>query len=139
MLGITNSFLGRTYHFKDLFIADYYMSCLCEKEAMMLSAMLSIALLNDWHITFLLKIYIYLFGCTRSYLQHVESLVVACGIYLPSQGLNPVLLHWEQGVSATGPSGKPQHIIFLLNSLVEVCLSTLKHWLYQSSNFCLFS
>ena len=26
------------------------------------------------------KTFIYLFGCTRSYLQHVESLVAACGI-----------------------------------------------------------
>ena len=37
------------------------------------------------------KKYIYLFGCTGSYLLLMGSLifVVACGIQFPDQGLNP--------------------------------------------------
>ena len=31
------------------------------------------------------KIYIYLFGCSRSYLQYIGSLAVACEIWFPSQ------------------------------------------------------
>ena len=48
-----------------------------------------------------------LFGCARSRLQPVGPLVVACGIQLPDQGWNLGPLHWEQGVSATGPPGRP--------------------------------
>ena len=49
-----------------------------------------------------------LFGCTRCSLDLVacELLVAACGIYLPGQGSNSAPLHWECGVSASGPSGK---------------------------------
>ena len=47
-------------------------------------------------------------------MQHVGSflvaacklLVTACGIYFPDRGSNPGPLHWEHGVSATGPPGK---------------------------------
>ena len=35
-----------------------------------------------------------------------DFLSVACGIYFSEQGLNPGPLHWECGVSATGPPGK---------------------------------
>ena len=45
--------------------------------------------------------YIYLFGCTGSSLQHVGSLVVACGVYFPDWGSNPSPLHWP-----LGPPGK---------------------------------
>ena len=35
-----------------------------------------------------------------------KLLVVTCGIQFPAKGLNPGLLHWEQGILATGPPGK---------------------------------
>ena len=35
------------------------------------------------------QLFIYLFGCTRSWLQRARSSVAACGIYFPDQGLNP--------------------------------------------------
>ena len=53
-----------------------------------------------------LKIFIYLFGCAESLLQHAGSLAVTCGIQFPDQGSNPSLLHWESGVLATAPPGK---------------------------------
>ena len=34
-----------------------------------------------------------------SSLRHVGSLVEACGIYFPDQGLDPGSLHWEHGAS----------------------------------------
>ena len=40
-----------------------------------------------------------------------ELLVEACGIQFPDQGLNPGLLHWERGVSATGPPEKSLGVI----------------------------
>ena len=43
----------------------------------------------------------------QSSLGHPESLVAACGIYLPDQESNPDPLHGEHGVFATGPPGKP--------------------------------
>ena len=56
---------------------------------------------------------IYLFGCVRSQLQHVqifscdmELLFVACGIQFPDQGSNPNLLHGEHRVSTTAPPRK---------------------------------
>ena len=62
---------------------------------------------------FLLFPFIYLFGCPRSWLQRAESLifvaeslVVACGVWFPEQGLNPGPLPWEHGVLATGPPAK---------------------------------
>ena len=61
--------------------------------------------LNDILKNFYLFI---LFGCTRSQLWHMGSLVAACGTYFPDQGCNSGPLHWEQDVSATGPLGKFQ-------------------------------
>ena len=71
----------------------------------------------SWFI--FLKQYIYLAVlCLKlphagSLLPHVGCLVVsckllleACGMSFPHQGSNSGLLHWECGVSATGPSGK---------------------------------
>ena len=59
-------------------------------------------------------IFFFFFGCTRSYLQHsgpsvaaCKLLVAACGIQFPNQGLNLGPLHWECGVLAPGPPGKP--------------------------------
>ena len=79
-------------------------------------------------------LFIYLFGCAGSQLQHVgsslwyagslveirdllvmacELLVAACGIQFPDQGLNPGPLHWEHGALATGPPGKfPESFFF---------------------------
>ena len=34
--------------------------------------------------------------------------VVSCGVSFPDQGLNLGSLHWEHGISATGPLGKPR-------------------------------
>ena len=39
-------------------------------------------------------------------LFQAESLVAACVILFPDQGLLPGTLHWERGVLATGPPGK---------------------------------
>ena len=36
-----------------------------------------------------------------------DILVAACGIELPDEGSNPDFLHWELGIVATGPPGKP--------------------------------
>ena len=62
----------------------------------------------------------YLFGCAGSWLQHVESLVVACillflacRIQVPKKVSNPSPLHWEYEVLATGPPGKSPHLYFL--------------------------
>ena len=41
-----------------------------------------------------------------SQLGHVGSLIAARGIYFPDQGLNPGLLSWELGISATGLPGE---------------------------------
>ena len=49
---------------------------------------------------------IYLFDCAGSPLQQVGSLVVACGIQFPDQGLNRGPLHWEYEVLAPGPPEK---------------------------------
>ena len=49
-----------------------------------------------------------LLACTRSWLQHMGSLVAACELLVvaefPDQELNPDPLHWEAGVLATGPT-----------------------------------
>ena len=55
---------------------------------------------------FKIFIFVYLFGFAGFSLQHVGTLVVACGILLPDQGLNLAPLHWECGFVATGPPGK---------------------------------
>ena len=47
-----------------------------------------------------------------SLLQHVESLVVVCGIYFPDQRLNLGPLHWEHRVLATGLPGKSLFCFF---------------------------
>ena len=54
-----------------------------------------------------------------SSLQHMGSLVAACellvvecGIWVPNQQSNPSPLHWECGVLATGPPGKPLGRVF---------------------------
>ena len=41
-------------------------------------------------------------------LNNVNSEAASCGIQLPDQGLNPGPRHWECGVLATGPPGRPQ-------------------------------
>ena len=49
------------------------------------------------------------------WLQHVESLIEACGIQFLDQRLNPGPLHWKHEALATGPSGKsPERICFNL-------------------------
>ena len=57
--------------------------------------------------------FIYLLDFTRSYLQHVRSLVAAChllvaacGFWFPDQKSYPGPLHWECRVLASGPAGK---------------------------------
>ena len=41
-----------------------------------------------------------------SWLQFADSLVAACGIWFPDQGLNLGPLRWEHGVLDTGSPGK---------------------------------
>ena len=41
-------------------------------------------------------------------LNNVNSEAASCGIQLPAQGLNPGPRHWDCGVLATGPPGRPQ-------------------------------
>ena len=66
---------------------------------------------------------IYLFGCTRSQLQHGGSLILiatcrifSCGMQtsswgmwdlVPQSGIEPGPLHWEHRVLATGLPGEP--------------------------------
>ena len=52
-----------------------------------------------------------LFGCTRSQLPHVGSLVAASRIQFPDQGSNLGPLHWEHSVLTTGPPGKSLFLI----------------------------
>ena len=54
----------------------------------------------SWALSLPPQIYLFLFGCYRSQLQHTGSLVVVCGIQFPDQGSNPGPLHQELGVSA---------------------------------------
>ena len=53
----------------------------------------------------------------RFLLQHAGSLVAACGIYFPNQGLIPGPLHWECGVLATGLPGKLE---FFFKALYDI-------------------
>ena len=84
------------------------------------------------HLIFCLNIY--LFGCALSWRQHAgsaiflvtarEFLVTVYGIQVSDQGLNPGPLHWESGVSATGPPGKSTST--LLSSLSPLRLPSLR-------------
>ena len=72
-----------------------------------------------WFVSFKLLFFKkYLFGCTRSQLQHVGSSVwcLSCGTQdlVPWAGIEPRALHWELGVLATGPPGKSQRVKFKL-------------------------
>ena len=49
----------------------------------------------------------------RSSLWHTRSLVAARGIQFPDQRSNLDPLHWERGVLAPGPSGKPPCVLDL--------------------------
>ena len=53
-----------------------------------------------------------LFGCAGLSWDMRGYSVAACGIQLPDQGLNPGLLHWEHGGSATGPPGTSLCLVF---------------------------
>ena len=72
--------------------------------------------LDSFQLSVFIFLYIFLniyFICARSQLQDAGSSVAACGIQLPDQGSNPGPLHWEHGVLATRPSGKPPGKRFL--------------------------
>ena len=90
---------------------------------------------------FLLKdvYFIYLFGCTRSQLQHEGSFLVgscklfveACKIQFPDQVSNLGPLHWEHGVLATGPPGKSQDQIYI--SYKSCCImSQIKFFFFMT-------
>ena len=73
---------------------------------------------------------IYLFGCTKSYLQHAEIsiFVQACGNQLPDQGSNPGPLHWKRGLLTTRQPGKSPSLLLLrlkTKSLVLVVLTLI--------------
>jgi len=59
---------------------------------------------------------IYLFGFTQVLVMARKLLVAACGIEFPHQRLNLSPLHWEHGVSATGPPGKSLWSLFYKNT-----------------------
>ena len=42
-----------------------------------------------------------------------ELFTMVCGIYFPDQRLNSGPLHWEHGVLAPGPPGKPPNTLIL--------------------------
>ena len=50
-----------------------------------------------------------------------EVLAAAYGISLPDEGSNPDFLHWELGVLATGPPGKPLPP-FIRALVITLCL-----------------
>ena len=58
--------------------------------------------------------------CSRRY---VDSLVAACGIRFPEQGLDLGPLHWERGFSAAGPPGRSQPLLLAAEVLVFWILS----------------
>ena len=59
-------------------------------------------------------LFVYLFDCVRSQLQHVGSLFVTCGIKFPDQGSNLGLLLWECRVLTTRPPTKSHVCLFLM-------------------------
>ena len=77
---------------------------------------------GPWHLLSLKK-NLFLFGCTRSLLRHMRSLIfiAACGSFKlwyvesssPTRDQTWALLHWEHGIWATGPAGKPHcHLLY---------------------------
>ena len=80
--------------------------------------------INSFYFLFLQsfkEIFIYLFIYTtvlgHSQLQQEGSLVAACRIQFPDQGMNPGPLHWENRVLTTGPPGKSLHQFFVVRFL----------------------
>ena len=78
----------------------------------------------------LFKNFIYLFGCSGSWLQHSGSLLQHTNSSLqhvgssspPDQGLNLGPLHWEQGIKATGPSEKSLKKYFTCKINILLCV-----------------
>lgn len=60
--------------------------------------------------------FIYLFGCTESWLRHVGSLVLvaACEITFPDEGLSPGPSHWEHSILAPCTTKEVPVLIFKL-------------------------
>lgn len=61
----------------------------------------------------------HLFGCARSYSQHIGSLVVACKIWFPDQGIKPrpaALRSWS--LSLWTSKEAPQVFLFLGSSFI---------------------
>ena len=85
------------------------------------------------YFCFYKKIYC-VFGCTRSQLWHVgslvtacEFLVVACSIQFPDQGLSTGPLHWELRVLATGPPGKSPTFLLCIFAALSLPVDTVLH------------
>ena len=78
---------------------------------------------------FFFNIYLFIFGCAGSYLQHTEFLVVVCGIYFPDQESKLAPLHSEHRVLAAGPPGKPPPSCFRGN-ILQTC-----QWLVRNMSF----
>ena len=60
---------------------------------------------------FSIFLFIYLLGCTRSWLWHSGSLAALCGIQFPHPKWNPGPLYREHRVLASGPPGKSQDTV----------------------------
>ena len=60
---------------------------------------------------FLFNIHSFIWPCGVLFAA-CELLVVAYGIYFPDKVSNPGPLHWEQGILATGPPGRPSVAFF---------------------------
>ena len=62
------------------------------------------------------------------------SLVVACRIWFPDQGLNSGPLHWEHGVLTTRPPGRSLSGLFFLNNFIYfwLCWVFVLHGLFPS-------
>ena len=68
---------------------------------------------SDWFSgepVLLFLIFIYLYGCIRSQMQHENCQLWHVGIQFPDQGLNPGPLCWEYRVLVSGPPGKSHEL-----------------------------
>ena len=61
---------------------------------------------------------------------HAGSLLAACGIYFPDQGLNPGPLHWEHRVLTTGLPGKSQGALTFFFLIIYLFVYFWLRWVF---------